>query len=81
MVHETIMVDDTMRMRHRDAVTVAAGETVMLEPGGLHIMLMGLSNPLRQGDSFAVTLVTNDDDRVEVDVAVGGIGQMEPPTK
>ena len=81
MVHETVMVDDMMQMRHRDAVTVAAGETVLLEPGGLHIMLMGLSSQLREGENFGVTLVTGDDDRFEVNVRVGAIGQMEAPAK
>lgn len=45
-----------MRMRQVEAVEIAAGETVSFEPGGLHIMLRGLTAPLREGDSFTLTL-------------------------
>ena len=37
-------------------IAVAAGETVKLQPGGLHVMLMGLKKPLKVGDTFALTL-------------------------
>jgi periplasmic copper chaperone A len=49
-------VGDVARMRRIDAVAIASGETVALAPGGLHIMLSGLKAPLREGDSFALTL-------------------------
>jgi copper(I)-binding protein len=45
-----------MRMRPVDGVALAAGERVALEPGGLHIMLMGVTRSLAVGDTIAVTL-------------------------
>ncbi len=43
-------------MRPVEAVEVPAGATVALEPGGLHVMVMGLTDELAPGDTFAVTL-------------------------
>lgn len=40
-------------MQHN--VLVSAGKTEF-KPGGLHVMLIGLNNDLRVGDTFTVTL-------------------------
>jgi hypothetical protein len=68
-----------MRMRPVDAVEVPAGGEAVLEPGGLHVMLIGLKAPLEEGDSFALRLVFEDAGEVEVvttieDIAHGGAG-------
>lgn len=55
-LHETRMEEDIMRMRPVDAVTIDPGATVALEEGGLHVMLMDLAAPLREGDSVSLTL-------------------------
>ena len=52
MTHE----DGKMRMRQVERVLLPAGGRVALESGGLHLMLMGLSNPPRAGDSIDLTL-------------------------
>lgn len=44
------------RMRRVDAVVVPAGGDARLEPGGLHVMLMGLQAPLVAGDSVDLAL-------------------------
>lgn len=50
-IHETIHDDGVMKMRQRDGgIELPAGETVMLKPGGLHIMFMGLSETMADGD-------------------------------
>jgi len=41
-------------MRPMGPVPVAAGEQVALEPGGIHVMLIRLTQPLPPGDSLAV---------------------------
>lgn len=46
-VHETRMQGEVMRMRPVDGLAVPAGETVDLEPGGLHVMLSGVSTEAR----------------------------------
>jgi copper(I)-binding protein len=45
-----------MQMREVDRVEVPAGATVRLEPGGYHVMLLELAQPLTPGDTFEVTL-------------------------
>lgn len=45
-----------MAMRPVDGIDLPAGDTVSLEPGGLHIMLLELSEPLQAGQTFDLTL-------------------------
>ncbi len=47
---------DSMTMQPVDMIELPAGETVALEPGGYHIMLLDLVNPLEVGQSIEVTL-------------------------
>jgi copper(I)-binding protein len=49
--------DGVMRMREmQNGIAIPQGETVTLERGGLHIMLLGLTRPLEQGDEFELVL-------------------------
>lgn len=45
-----------MTMRPVESIDLPAGETVKLEPGGYHIMLLDLVKPLEVGQTFDVTL-------------------------
>ena len=54
-LHKTVMEDGNMKMMHQMNVPVPTGETIF-KPGDLHVMLIGLKNDLRPGDSFKVTL-------------------------
>lgn len=47
---------DVMRMRKVERVPLPAGQEVRFVPGGLHVMLIGLKQPLRDGDRFPLTL-------------------------
>lgn len=55
-LHTMAMEGDVMRMRQVDAIALPAGQTVELKPGGLHLMFMGLKQPLQAGSSFPLTL-------------------------
>ena len=55
-IHSMTHEDGKMRMRQVERVPLPAGGRVVLESGGLHLMLMGLSNPPRAGDSIDLTL-------------------------
>jgi copper(I)-binding protein len=56
-VHEVVMIDKEMKMQAKDGgILIKAGESVTLEPGGLHVMLMGLKKPILQGDEVTLTL-------------------------
>lgn len=56
-IHETTMDDSgAMTMSMTPQVVVPAGSSVLFEPGGHHVMLMGLTEPLVAGDTFDVML-------------------------
>jgi copper(I)-binding protein len=56
-VHETTMDSDgAMVMQPVGSVAIPAGETVRLEPGGYHIMLIELTGELTVGDEIEITL-------------------------
>jgi periplasmic copper chaperone A len=69
-LHTMEMDGNVMRMRQIPAIEVPAGETVELKPGGRHIMFMGLTQTLKAGDSFPMTLRFEKAGEVKVDVKV-----------
>jgi copper(I)-binding protein len=73
-IHEMTMVDNVMRMRPLKGLDLPAGKTVELKPGGYHVMLTGLKERLKDGDTVAITLVVEGKDKkretIEVKVPV-----------
>lgn len=61
-LHETVADESgAMIMRPREGgFTIPAGGTLALEPGGSHIMLMGLNGPIKAGEEVSLTLVFAD---------------------
>jgi copper(I)-binding protein len=55
-LHESIDDHGIMKMRGVEGVALEPGKPVSLAPGGYHVMLMGLKQPLKAGDSFPLTL-------------------------
>lgn len=56
-LHEMRMDDNTMRMRElKDGLALPARQTVELKPGGYHLMLMDLKQPLAKGTQLPLTL-------------------------
>jgi len=56
-VHRTEIVEGMARMREVSVLHLAPGETLEFAPGGLHVMLMGLKGPLREGQTFELELL------------------------
>ncbi|MEI4473028.1 copper chaperone PCu(A)C [Frigidibacter sp. MR17.24] len=69
-VHGTQMDGTVAKMQAVPRLEIPAGETVLLEPGGLHVMLMGLTGPLAEGDMIPATLVFDRAGRVEIEFMV-----------
>ena len=63
-----------MSMRHVEVVDVPAGASVPFEPAGLHVMLFELTEPLRRGTRYPLTVVFENAGAVEVTVEVRGGG-------
>ena len=56
-VHEMKMEGDVMKMRAIPGLDLPAGKPVDLKPGGYHVMLIDLKQPLKAGDTVPVKLV------------------------
>jgi hypothetical protein len=68
-VHEMRHEGGVMKMRKLEALELPAGRAVELRPGGLHVMLMDLRQPLQPGQRVSLTLVFDTGGkRVEVPV-------------
>lgn len=59
-VHEMAMQGQMMRMRQIPALALPKARAVALAPGGYHLMLIGLKQPLGAGQQVAITLVFED---------------------
>jgi periplasmic copper chaperone A len=70
-LHETVRDGDIMRMVPQpDGFAVPAGGSVVLEPGGKHVMLIGLVNGLEVGSEFDLTLVFDNGETMALTVPV-----------
>jgi copper(I)-binding protein len=74
-LHTHTKVDGVMQMRQVPEIPLPAGQPVVLQPGGLHLMLIGLTGPLAEGASVPFTLRFGDGSSLDIEapvVAVGG---------
>ncbi|MGF1641593.1 MAG: copper chaperone PCu(A)C [Rhodospirillales bacterium] len=76
-LHTHIREGDIMRMRAVEAIEVPAQGVTELKPGGLHVMLIGLKAPLKEGATFPLTLSFEKAGDVTVEVTVAKAGAME----
>jgi periplasmic copper chaperone A len=67
-----------MKMRPVAALPVAPGKPVTLSPGGYHVMLMGLKQPLIKGESFPLMLTFEHASPITVRVQVENAGAGAP---
>lgn len=74
-VHRTSMDDNIMRMRPvPEGVEIGPGQSVKLESGGYHLMMMGLTEALKQGQRVPVTLRFERAGQITVELAVEALG-------
>lgn len=79
-LHTMTMDGGVMRMRELSAIDLPAGEKVTLKPGGLHIMLIGLKQPLQAGETIKLTLEFEKSGKREVTATIGPVGAAGPGT-
>jgi copper(I)-binding protein len=78
-VHEMAMNNGVMTMRPLDkGLVIEPGKTVKLAPGGYHLMMFDLKEPLKQGDKVPVTLEFEKAGKVNLSLDVQGIGSQGP---
>ena len=70
-IHTMAMDGNVMKMREVGRIEIKAGERIEMKPGdGYHLMLMGLKQPLKSGDSIPMTLVFEKAGKTEVQLMV-----------
>lgn len=71
MLHSSeTTADGVTKMTHIDRLDIPAGQTVNLERGGYHIMLMGLTQTLTEGQMLPATLIFEHAGRVQIEFMV-----------
>jgi periplasmic copper chaperone A len=78
-IHEMAMEGGLMKMRAVPGIELKPGSTVQLRPGGYHVMLEALKQPLKQGDEFPLTLTFEKAGSIEIKVAVEAMGAAMHP--
>lgn len=73
-MHESRTENGVAKMRPVEAVEIPAGGEAELAPGGTHLMLIGLKEPLKKGMRIPATLTFEKAGKVEVELAVEGMG-------
>jgi copper(I)-binding protein len=78
-IHEMAVTDGVMTMRPVEGgLAIEPGRTVNFAPGGLHLMIVGLSAPLKQGDRVVVLLNFEKAGEIAVPFDVQGMGAAAP---
>jgi len=77
-LHTHIRDGDVMRMRPVNDIPVPANGEVTLQPGGLHLMLIGLTRPMEVGQTIPVTLNFERAGEVTIQVSVQAAGARQP---
>jgi copper(I)-binding protein len=75
-IHEHVNDGGVMKMRRIDGLTVPDGGSVTLKPGGYHLMLMDLKQPLKQGEKVQLTLTFEKAGALAVEGPIAPLGAM-----
>jgi periplasmic copper chaperone A len=75
-LHKSTDENGVMKMEMIGTLDVAAGGDVEMKPGGLHIMLVGLTAPLKKGEAIPLELTFEKAGMVSVMVPVGGVADQ-----
>ena len=73
-LHTSIVEDGVAKMRPLAAIEIAPGEPTVLEPGGPHVMLVGLGKKLVEGDTLPLSLTFEHADTIALQVPIKGMG-------
>ena len=78
-LHEMSLLDGVMRMKPLEqGVEIKPGETVEFKPGGYHVMFIGLSAPVTEGEMLAGTLIFQRAGTIAIHYHAAGIGAAAP---
>ena len=69
-IHESRQVEGMWQMQRLDELVIGPGETLVLGPGGIHIMVFGVQRMPRAGERVSVRLLLDDAQSLEIEVMV-----------
>jgi copper(I)-binding protein len=72
-LHTHLHEDGVMKMRQVDKIEVPAGGETVLKPGGLHVMLIGLKQPLDQGQMVEIKFNLDDGSSTQIQAEVKSV--------
>lgn len=76
--HSSVQVDGMWRMRSLEHLEIEAGRSLTLSPGGVHLMLFGITKTPREGDVVPLTLLLGGGGSLEVTAQVRGLADANP---
>jgi len=77
-MHVTVREGDVMKMRQVQSFEVPPGGTFELKPGGAHLMLVDLKQPLAKGERVPLTLELEKGGMLQVELRVAELGARSP---
>ena len=69
-LHTHLNEGGVMKMRPVPAIEVKAKGEAVLQPGGLHVMMIDLKAPMKEGDVVPITLTFDDGSSKQIDAKV-----------
>jgi periplasmic copper chaperone A len=75
--HKETEENGVARMREMHAVDLEPGTKIIFKPGEMHMMIVGLKQPLTEGQAFQLTLQFEKADDIEVTVPIEKVGAMQ----
>lgn len=77
-LHDHVDDGGVMKMRKQETIPIKGAQSVVLKPGGLHIMLMELKAPLKEGDKVQFTLVFEKAGELTIEAPISKVGASGP---
>ena len=75
-LHQMAVDEGMMKMRAVPSLELRPGARLELQPGGYHLMLLGLKQPLKAGEKFPITLIFERAGALTVPVQVEALGAV-----
>lgn len=70
MIHKTVEENGVMKMKHIKNLVIPPHSKIELKPGTLHIMIMGLKRPIKEGEKIKVNLMFKHSGNIEISAPV-----------
>jgi periplasmic copper chaperone A len=75
-VHQDIDENGVMKMRELPVVEIGPGAALTFKPGGTHMMIIGLKQPLKKGQTFPLTLDFEKAGKIDLQIPIAKAGAM-----